>query len=45
MVRVGGKVVIRDLEQGCIEISRKVASSKDEDRCIACFELEGIGKG
>ena len=42
--RVGGeedrkrnKVVIRDLEGGCSEISRRAASSKDEVKRIACL--------
>ena len=35
--RKGNKVVIRDLEGGCSEISRRTASSKDEVNCIACL--------
>ena len=53
MVRVGGKgdrkgnkVVIRDPERGCSEISRRAASSKDEAKRISCLvSLGAIGKG
>ena len=31
------KVGIRDLEEGCSEISRRTASSKDEVKNIACL--------
>jgi hypothetical protein len=44
VVRVGGngdikgnKVVIRDLEGGCSEISRRTASGIDEVKIIACL--------
>ena len=53
MVRVGGKgdrkgnkVVIRDQEGGCSEISRRAASSKDEVKRIACLvSWRGLGNG
>ena len=35
--RKGNEVVIRDLEWGYSEISRRTASSKDEVKCIACL--------
>jgi hypothetical protein len=34
--RKGNKVVIRGLEGGCSEISRRAASSKDEVKHVAC---------
>jgi hypothetical protein len=44
--RKGNKVVIRDLEGSCSDISRRAASSKEEVKHIACIvSWRGLGKG
>jgi hypothetical protein len=44
--RKGNKVVIRDLEGGCSEISKRAASSKDVVNRIACLvSWRGLGNG
>ena len=45
MERKINNVVIKDLEGGCSEISRRTASSKDEVKHIACLVSgRGLGK-
>jgi hypothetical protein len=44
--RKGNKVVIRDLERGCGEISRRAASGKEEVKHIAgLVSWRRLGKG